>query len=434
MSGKKILTIALALLLVFATGVSAAGQKESGDAVTTLNFWVFNALHADFYQDAADRWNQEFPDRQIRLEITETPGDELANQLNLAFQSSVGAPDIVDININHFSNFLRDDIHLLSLDDIVDPVKEHFVQSRFDVYSKDGTVYGLPTHVGATVVYYNMDVMDAAGVDIDSILTWDDYEEAGFQVLEKTGLPMTVIETIDQRPFWPMIVQAGGDYLGPDGSVTLDSDINIEVLERLYRWVFEYGIAAGAAGGNTYVEEFFPSVNNGEMGSLIMPMWYMARYLSFMPDLKGKIAVRPLPVWETGGKRSAGIGGTGTAVTDQTKYPELAKEFLAYAKLSVDSNIALWEILKFDPPRWDGVWNHLALLEPDEYFYNERVFETLLKLAENDEIPSPNMGTLAADAQTVVRQSVMPWVFEAKTHTPAEALKQAAEELRAIRR
>lgn len=244
---------------------------------------------------------------------------------------------------------------------------------------------------------------------------------------------MTIIETIDQRPFWPMIVQRGGDYLGPDGSVTLDSAINIDVLERLHRWVFEYGIADGAAGGATYVEEFFPSVNNGEMAALIMPMWYMGRFLGFMPDLAGKVAVRPLPVWEAGGARSAGIGGTGTAVTNQTRHPQLAKDFLAYAKLTVESNIKLWEVLRFDPPRWGGVWDHPALLVPDQYFHNERVFATLLALAENNEIPSPNMGTLAADAQTIVRQSVMPWVFEARSHTPAQALRQAAEELRARR-
>lgn len=433
MNGKRWLMIVSILLLVFVTGVSAGGRGEAATGVTTLNFWVFNALHAEFYQDAANRWNQEFPDRQIRLEITETPGDELANQLTLAFQSRVGAPDIVDININHFSNFLRGDVQLLPLNDVVDPVRQHFVESRFDIYSRDGVVYGLPTHVGATVVYYNMDIMNQAGVDIDSIVTWDDFEAAGRQVRSRTGKAMTIIETIDQRPFWPMIVQRGGDYLGPDGSVTLDSAINIDVLERLHRWVFEYGIADGAAGGATYVEEFFPSVNNGEMAALIMPMWYMGRFLGFMPDLAGKVAVRPLPVWEAGGARSAGIGGTGTAVTNQTRHPQLAKDFLAYAKLTVESNIKLWEVLRFDPPRWGGVWDHPALLVPDQYFHNERVFATLLALAENNEIPSPNMGTLAADAQTIVRQSVMPWVFEARSHTPAQALRQAAEELRARR-
>lgn len=430
----RLMSVLLVMFLLATFTVTAGGQREAADGVTTLNFWVFNALHAEFYRDAETRWNQANPDRRIRLEVTETPAQELQNQLTLAFQSGVGAPDIVDININHFSNFLRGNVQLLPLNDVVNPVRQEFVSSRFDIYSRDGQIYGLPTHVGATVVYYNMDIMNEAGVDIDSIVTWSDFEEAGRQVRQRTGRAMTILETIDQRPFWPMIVQRGGDYLGPDGSVTLDSQINIEVLERLHRWVFEYGIADGAAGGATYVEEFFPSVNNGEMAALIMPMWYMGRFTGFMPDLAGKVAVRPMPIWEGGSPRSAAMGGTGTAVTNQSRHPELAKEFLAFAKLTVESNVKFWEILRFDPPRWNGVWDAPALLEPDAYFYNERVFQTLLTLAENNEIPSPNMGALAADAQDAVRQSVMPWVFELRSHTPADALRQAAEELRQIRR
>jgi arabinosaccharide transport system substrate-binding protein len=70
-----------------------------------------------------------------------------------------------------------------------------------------------------------------------------------------------------------------------------------------------------------------------------------------MPDLKGKIYVRPMPIWEPGNKRSAGMGGTGTSVTKQSKYKDLAMDFLAYAKLTRESNIKLWTIL-LSSQRW----------------------------------------------------------------------------------
>jgi arabinosaccharide transport system substrate-binding protein len=161
-----------------------------------------------------------------------------------------------------------------------------------------------------------------------------------------------------------------------------------------------------------------------------MPMWYMSRFLNYMPDIAGKIAVRPMPIWEEGDARSAGMGGTCSSVTTQSKNVELAKKFNAFAKLTVDANIQLWELLRFDPPRWEGVWDRPELLKPDPYFYNERIFETLLELAEANEIPSPNSGPLLADAQTVVRNSVSFWVFEDQSRTPAEALREAAAELR----
>ena len=426
----KRMMVVMVIGFLMITPLLAGGQGDKAEGgPTKLTLWTFNALHGDFYLDAMRRWNAEYPDQQIELEVVNTPNVEMHNQLNLAFQAGVGAPDIVDININFFSNFLKGDIQLVPLNDVVDPVRKSFVQSRFDIYSKDGKVYGLPLHVGATVVYYNMEIMDQAGVDVEAIRTWDDFEAAGRKVRDTLGIPMTIVETADQRPFWPMIVQRGGDYLGPDGSVTMDSRINIEVLERLLRWV-EEGIAVGAPGGMTSAEEFLPFMNNRGFAALIMPTWYMSRFLNYMPDIAGKVAVRPMPVWNAGDARSCGIGGTGSAVTRQSKNIELAKKFNAFAKLTVESNIKLWEILRFDPPRWEGVWDSPELLKPDPYFYNERIFEMLIKLAEADQIPSPNAGELLADAQTAVRNSVSFWVFEDKSRTPAQALREVAAELR----
>jgi len=66
----------------------------------------------------------------------------------------------VDININYFANFLKGTPQLVDLTRVAAPVRNKFIQSRFEIYSKDGKVYGLPTHVGATVVYYNKEIMD----------------------------------------------------------------------------------------------------------------------------------------------------------------------------------------------------------------------------------------------------------------------------------
>ena len=61
--------------------------------------------------------------------------------------------------------------------------------------------------------------------------------------------------------------------------------------------------------------------------------------------------VRPMPLFEEGGFTTTMGGGTGTAVTDQTapEKQELAKEFLAFAKLTKDAQKALYTDLGFDP-------------------------------------------------------------------------------------
>jgi arabinosaccharide transport system substrate-binding protein len=367
-------------------------------------------------------------DRPIKLEATTYPYQDMHNNLLLAVQSGVGAPDMADIEISKFANFLKGTPQLEPLNDIVDPVKDKMIQSRLDIYSKDGTVYGLPTHVGASVMYYNTEILGQAGVNVDDIKTWDDFYQAAKKVKDATGKVMTTVETSDQWTFWPMIVQRGSDFLDANGNITLDNDINIEVLEYQLKLVDE-GLAVPTPGGNHHAEEYYGYMAQGNSASVLMPIWYMNRFTEYMPDLKGKIAIRPLPSWGAGGKRSAGMGGTGTVVTLQAKNKELTKDFLAYVKLSEEGNIKIWTEFGFDPPRWD-VWDSPEVKEPNQFsdYFGEGIFDMLLEIRE--EINSPNTSELTPNASDLVKTSVLFRALEEKSATPEQALKDAANELR----
>jgi arabinosaccharide transport system substrate-binding protein len=430
---KKVSILVLTMLLVLSLlplGYSAIQAKGAVKPVK-LNLWTYMDLHKKYYEKTAELWNKSNPKQPIDLTVDVYPNAEMHNKLLIALQSGVGAPDISDININFFQNFLKGDIPLVSLNRVINPVKSKCIQSRFDIYSKNGQYYGICFHVGATVVYYNKDLMNQAGVDVDKIVTWNDYVNAGKKVLAATGKPMTAVEVTDQRPFWPMIVQRGSDYLDKKGNVTMDSETNVKTLQFIKDMIYKEKIAIPMPGGNTNSEEFFAFMNKGGIASLIMPMWYMSRFTSYMPDLKGKIMVRPMPIFEKGNSRSAGIGGTGTAVTKQSKNQNLAVKFLAYAKLSKESNIRIWQELNFDPIRWD-VWDSPELAQPLPYFNNEKVFKVLLTMRK--EIRSPNMGELSAAAQDIVKSNVMFKSLKDQSQTPEQALKAAAEELRRQRK
>jgi len=226
------------------TSAGTNNTASSKSEPVKLNYWTSNELHQAIYEFGAEAYNKKYPDQPVELIGDVYPNAEMHNKLLIALQSNTGAPDIADININYFSNFIKgNNVQLVDLTDIVTPVLDKMVKSRFEIYAKDGKYYGLPTHIGATVVYYNKEITEKAGVDIDAIKTWDDYVKAGKQVVEKAGVPMTAFEVSNQRPFWPMIVQRGGDYLAPDGSVVLDSKINIDTLQFMYDMVFKDKIA-----------------------------------------------------------------------------------------------------------------------------------------------------------------------------------------------
>ena len=406
-------------------------ENTSPEDAIVLTVWASNELHKAMFDFGEQAYNKEHPNEPIDVRVEVYANAEMAEKLLIALQSGTGAPDIADININYFSNYCGEDTQLIPLDDIVKPVLDSAVQSRFDIYKFNDHYYGIPAHVGSMFTYYNMDIIERAGYtidDVDQIETWDQYYDIGAGVLEKTGIPMTAYEVTNQRPFWPMIVSAGGDYLDADGNVTLDSQINIDILNYMLD-KYNKGIAVQAAGGSTAVEEFWTAMNAGQYASLSMPSWYMSRFINYMPDLDGKIAVRLMPVMKEGDAHVVGIGGTGTAITNQCQNIEIAKEFLTDAKLTYEANVNIWESLMFDPVRTD-TWTDDALTAPSSYFYNESPFTLLSNyVSGGGTIPSPNNKSLSAAAQDVVNNTVMYEVFVDGVD-PKDSLQNAADELR----
>lgn len=422
-----LLTLVLVATLVLAGCSNKSNTKDVSGKSTELVLWTFNELHQKFYEEMVVKWNEKYPNEQITLDAITYPYEDMHSSLLVALQTGTGAPDVVDIEISKFANFLKGDPQLAELNDIVEPELNNIVQSRVDIYAKDGKYYGIDFHIGAAVIYYNMELMDEANVNVDDIKTWADYEEAGKKVLAATGKVMTTIETSDQWSYWPMITQRGSDFLDKDKNVILDNQANIEVLTYLQNLVKEK-IAIPTPGGNHHAEEYYGFMNSGESASVFMPFWYMDRFINYMPDLKGKIAIKPMPAWEEGGDRSAGMGGTGTAVTKQSKNIDLAKKFAAFAKLSREGNIEIWREMGFDPIRMD-VWDSAELKEPNKFtdWYGDDIFGVLNEI--KNEIGAVNVGELTPAASDVVKSQVM---FRAinDLEDPEKVLKEAAASIK----
>lgn len=445
---RKVTALFLALmlatmLLTACQGNAPAANESSADTndasesqapapadATALTFWTFQNAHQEFMVDAANSWNEQNPDRPINLEIGVYSYDDNHNNLLISLQSGTGAPDIVDIEIGRFANYLKGTPQLVPLNDVIEPIKDKLIMSRFENYSKDGNYYGVDYHVGIPVIYYNTEICDKAGINIDEIKTWDDYVKAGKTVVEKTGIPMTTLEIQEHWSYYPLETEAGTDWLGPDGTVTLDSQANIDVLQFLYDMMYVDKIAVPAPGGYHHAEEYYGFMEAGGAASVWMPQWYMNRFTDYMPALSGKIAIRPLPLWTENGGYAAGMGGTGTAITNQCKNQDLAKEFLAFSKLSVEGAIKCWTLLGFDPLRWD-VWEMDEMKATNKFtnYYGTGVFDMLVGL--RDKLPSINISEKFPNAQTLVQSSVVFKVLSEQSMAPEEALKAAAEELRA---
>ena len=103
-------------------GGDSAGSRDmgvEGEDVTELTVWTFVENHQDFYTEMAEKWNEENPDKQVNLVLSNMAYDDMHNKLSLALESGEGAPDVVDIEVGKFPAFMVGDIGLLDLTDAI---------------------------------------------------------------------------------------------------------------------------------------------------------------------------------------------------------------------------------------------------------------------------------------------------------------------------
>ena len=134
--------------------------------------------------------------------------------------------------------------------------------------------------------------------------------------------------------------------------------------------------------GHVDLEAGYANVSDGKIASFPKAMWYMSRFLNYMPEMKGKYAIAPCPVFKEGQARSVGIGGTGTVATklEDNKNSDLAAKFITWAKLSKEGEVGIWNELGFDTCN-TSIWTDKTITQDktNQYisFFKTNPFDTL---------------------------------------------------------
>lgn len=364
---------------------SNSGAEKTSDGKTVLTYWTFTQIHTKYWKQAANLWNKEHPKEQIKLKTTVLPFANENEKLTTALQGGTGAPDLVDIELGQAAIQLKQkNPPYLALNKELKPYQDKLIKSRLDNYKKDGKYYGLDYHVGTYVTYYNTDILNKAGVNYKNIKTWKQYTDAGKKVLAKTGKYMTCYSPNANFQWYAQISQQHADIFNK--SLT-EPDVNnpaaVRSLQMGQDWIYKDKIARKAPGGNIDNDQAYAQLNKGNIASVTMPAWYMSRMVSFMPKLKGKIAIAPMPVFNKTDRTSADGGGTATMVTNQTPKDaqSLAKRFVVFGKANKKMATKQWSLLGFDPIRKD-VWTTPAMKADNQYteYFGKNIFDILVKL------------------------------------------------------
>lgn len=360
-----------------ATTVAAAEPVE-------LEMWSFIQQHLDYFVSMSAIWNEQHPDKQITIVPVFYDWASLHDKLYAAQMAGEGIPDIADVEMGKWPMFMNGEVQFLDLNPYITPYAQDLVTPILDMVSKDGKLYAAPSHVGATVMYYNTELLESAGIDYTAIKTWDDFEAAMKTYKEKTGNYMYYCETYGAYQYTILMSELGAHLIDDKGMPTLNGPEALKSVELIRKWVDE-DLLAFIPTGNADTPEGRAAVYNGDVAAVAYPLWYMSRFTDEMPDLAGKIAIAPLPVFDANSYKSVGLGGTGTTVDKNSPNADLAAQFVVWAKLSPEGSAGLWKVLGFDPVNIKVASDTSITTDPENKFlkyFATNPFEVLASVSD----------------------------------------------------
>jgi len=170
---KKLLTVALVAAMgigcIFASGSSEkSNAKEEGPV--TLTFMVnMTNTQADLLQQISNEYEAESGNK---VEFS-APGSSYEELM----KTKMSANECPDLFTTHGWSVLRYSEYLEPINDLswagdINP------QIKPVITDDDGNMFVLPMDVDVAGIVYNVSVLEEAGVDVDDIKTWDDFQDA----------------------------------------------------------------------------------------------------------------------------------------------------------------------------------------------------------------------------------------------------------------
>ncbi len=205
------------------------GEQPSGDKID------INVIAAEYGQNTKQWWadfQKEFNDANgnINLTVEVVSWNDIYTVVNTRLGGN-NAPDILNIDV--FADYQADDLLLPAQDYVSEETYAKFYDAFLEQSVVDGTVWAIPDLASARAMYYNEDILEAAGVEVPT--TWDELKAAceAIKAYDSSIYPWGIDMTTDegQAAFAYYIWNNGGDFTDADGNWTLNSPENVEAIE-----------------------------------------------------------------------------------------------------------------------------------------------------------------------------------------------------------
>lgn len=364
--------ISLLLVATMALGLAACGSKgteetktetknEEGGLSGEITFVAWGSdqeIACD--EKACAKFEELHPGTKVNFEAINSDYQTVVETRIMGGES----PDVIYGNPLTLLNWIQQGM-LLPITDVYEEHRDElfdedvFFTNLYDSYYYDGEYYATPVGADTTVLFYNKDMLDAAGIEYPTAdTTWDELAAMceKLTVRDADGIPSQLGISSVTGNWMNILYSMGGkvlDNMNDPKEVVFESPEALEMLTWIKDNYKEEGGYTASEDDWTYLTGGFGAGEHAfNIGGVYDIVW-----LADVEDFKWDIA--PLP----GSMKKDGdtpVLYCGYAVGAESKNPELAKEF-AYFMTTYDAQVIMAETGLITSLRKDVAYSDEAL-------------------------------------------------------------------------
>ena len=234
--------VALLLALVMACSLAACGGSStpatpaSSDSSSAGSETVeLNVMAAQYGQNTNAWWDnfvKEFKSAYPNIDLTVevVSWNDIYTKVNTRIANGQ-APDILNIDV--FADYQADGLLLPATDFVSEETYAKMYPAFLEQSNVDGTIWAIPDLASARAMYYNADILEAAGVEVPT--TWEELTAAceAIKAYDSSIYPWGIDMTTDegQAAFAYYTWNNGGGFVDANGEWALNSAENVEAIE-----------------------------------------------------------------------------------------------------------------------------------------------------------------------------------------------------------
>lgn len=233
------------LLIFIVIGLSACAESDS-DGKTEITFWHMSPVGSEGFREMRAIINT-FNESQDDIVVLGTGFSfwDYWDKINIAISSRT-APDLgfhtIDNMVVRAEAGVLHNLSELIMSDLSDQniALDQFRQSQLDFLTYNSDLYALPLSATTRVLYYNLDMFESMGYDIDDIPTnWDELHEMArvFDIFDDGDIVRLGFDpTYGNATYHGWLWQTGEDFFDEDLNPTLTTQTHEDVLE----WIVNF--------------------------------------------------------------------------------------------------------------------------------------------------------------------------------------------------